>query len=858
MLKKSPIVYIIYIAALFASLTICIPAFSGQFQQDTIDNLYKLPADQKTAIEDKIKTKDVTTEDLDKLSSQQKETFEEMFKQKEMEGTLEISPEKKGIPANETFSPEAPITTKELSIIEKVYSEQLPTEISRQVRQFGYDFFSQPASSFAPVTDVPVGPDYVIGPDDSFTINLWGRFEAKYSVTVDRNGEISIPKIGTIKVWGMTMEGMRKFLNETFSKYYTGFEMNIVMDRIRVIKVFIVGEVGRPGTYTVSSLSTVLNSLYAAGGPTKNGSMRDIKLIRNNETFKVDLYNFLLKGDKTQDKTLQSGDTIFVPLINKTAATAGIVKRPAIYEFSDQIDLYELLNYGGGITPYSFTKRIQVERIVAHEHRIVLDINITDTGELLQNSQWNININDGDLVKIYPVFGKIENIVYLEGNVKRPGGYEFKPGMHLKDLISSYGDLLAETYFSFGRLIRLAPPDNHEEQHSFNLEKLLNGSEEDNLELSPLDRITIYSKNDMKEKFKVTIFGEVKKPGMYKYVENMKIADLVYLSGNILRKAYKTNAELVRIERSEEGIVQKSIQINLVEALNNNPEQNIPLEPDDLLFIRGIPDWDNTGMTITLGGEVKFPGTYAFLKGEKISSVIKRAGGYTDSAYLKGAFFSRKSVEEQVRSKVDELITNLEKDILQSSITGEYAESTPEQVAAKQDQLKYKEQLLGKLKLTAVTGRMVVKLMPLEQFEGSPFDFEMEPGDSLNIPKVSNSVGILGEVYTRQALLFKKGKTVSYYLSQVGGPTQNANTDEIYLVRADGTTISRLQGSSWNSEGFGWFTPGFMNIKVEPGDTVIVPQQFEKIDFLKVADTVARTIGNIALSAGIVIGAVVR
>ena len=856
MFKKRSISYIIYMAVVFASLIICLPAFSEQFQPYSIEDLNKLPADQRMAIEDKIKSKEVTKEDLSKLPKPQRELLEEALKKKGG-GAMELSPEKKETPVTEAL-PEKALPEKQLSAIEKIYSEQIPTEISKEITQFGYDFFSQPSSTFAPVTDVPVGPDYVIGPDDSFTINVWGRFDASYPVTVDRNGEITIPKIGTLKVWGMTMEGLRKFLNETFSKYYTGFEMNIVMDKIRTIKVFIVGEVTRPGTYTVSSLSTVLNSLYAAGGPTKNGSMRDIKLVRNNETFKVDLYNFLLEGDKSQDKTLQSGDTIFVPLINKTAAAAGIVKRPAIYEFSDQINLYDLLSYGGGITPYSFTKRIQVERVVAHEQRIVLDINITDTGEILQNSQWNININDGDLVKVYPIYSKIENIVYFEGNIKRPGGYEFKPGMHLKDIINSQEDLLPETYYGYGRIIRLAKPDYHEEQLSFDLEKLLNGSEADNLELAPLDRITIYSKDEMKEKFTVKVLGEVKTPGVFQFVENMKVSDLVYLAGNILRKSYKTSAELVRIQRSEEGVSQKNIQINLEEALKNNPEYNIPIEPDDTLFVRSIPDWYEAGRTITIDGEVKFPGVYSYSKGEKLSSVLKRAGGFTDAAYLKGAFYSRKSVEELVRKRIDEFISNLEKDLLQSSIVGEYAELTPEAAKAREESLMYKRELLEKLKKTKIVGRMVVKLSELEDFEGSPYDFELEPEDFLGIPKKPSSVAMLGEIYTPQALLYQKGKTVSYYLSQVGGPTQNANTDEIYLIRADGTTISRLQGSSWNSEGFGWFTPGFMNIKAEPGDTIIVPQQLEKIDFLKLADTVARTIANIALSAGIVIGAVAR
>lgn len=744
------------------------------------------------------------------------------------------------------------------SKIERLYAEKIPAEVTKDLRQFGYDFFNEEISTFAPVTNVPAGPDYVIGPDDEFTINIWGRFDASYPVRVDRNGEITIPKIGSLKVWGMTLEKMEKYLRREFSKYYTDFKMNIVMDRLKAIKVFVVGEVKNPGSYTLSSLSTALNALYSAGGPTKDGSLRDIRINRNSESFKFDLYDFLLNGSKTQDIQLQSGDVVFVPIIKKTAAVAGFVKRPAIYEFEDKITLYELFQYCGGISPYGMTKRVQVERVIAHKQRIVLDVNISKKEDLLEKPEINISVQDGDLVKVYPIYSKIENIVYLEGNVKRPGGYELKEGMRIKDIVTSYDDLLPETYLKYARIVRLKMPDYQEEQLSFNIKKLFEGSEEENLLLRPLDRITIFSKDEMKEKENVTINGEVRYPGEYEYIDKMRVADLVYLAGNILRSAYKLNAEVVRREIKDDVITQRSIYIDLAKALAGDEKNNIFLKPDDTVFIRIIPEWENAGMKITLKGEVKFPGDYIFKKGEKLSSVLRRAGGYTDKAYLKGAIFTRKSVEKQIRSRLDEIITNLEKDILQSSIIAEYATMSPEEARAKEESLKYKKELVKKFKAATVIGRMVVKLAPLDKFENSPYDFELEDGDTLEIPKYPSTVSLLGEVYTPQSILYQKGKTVSYYLAQVGGPTNKANKSEIYLVRADGTTISRLQGRSWNPDSFGWFTPSFMNIKVEPGDTIVVPTKLEKVDFLKMADSISRTVANVAATVGIVFGAILR
>ena len=749
---------------------------------------------------------------------------------------------------------------EEKSELEKIFAGEIPTTVSTRLTQFGYNIFTSPVSTFAPVTDVPVGPDYIIGPEDSFTIILWGRFEASYPVVVNRNGEINLPKIGNIKVWGLTFEEMRNLLQNQFSKYYIDFKMNITMNKLRTILVYVVGEVKTPGSYSLSSLSTAYNALFASGGPTKKGTLRNIQVLRNGEVLqKIDLYEFLLKGNKSHDQKLQSGDTIFVPIIGPVVGIAGNVKRPALYEYKDNFSLKDLIETAGGITPFGYLNRVQVERVVAHEKKIVTDLNLSGIEDFETNSLLKELLQDGDLVKVYPIFTAIQEIVYLEGNIKRPGGYELKKGMHLNDLIKSFDDLLSETYLPHGSITRMVPPDFHSETIAFNLGKLLGGDLSQNFELQSQDKVKIYSKNEMQELPKVKITGTVGKPGDYIFLEKMRVKDLIFLAGNFQRNAYLPSAELTRIIKFEDKTSTKHIYIDLREALKENPEHNIPLEPDDHLTVRNIPDWvlDNT---VTLKGEVRFPGIYTIAKGEHLSSVLERAGGYADKAFIKGAFFTRESEKIKIKERIDDFVTKLEQEVLQESVPGESPNALlgagqSEELLMRKEFLTLKTELIRKMREAKIEGRILIKLDSLEKFKNSIYDVELEKNDTLFIPPVPSSVSVLGEVYNpNSSILYAKGVTIGDYLNRVGGTNKNANESEIYLIRADGTTISRLQGRSWNTEGYGWFTPSFMNIKAEPGDTILVPKRVIIFDYLKYADQVTRTIANLATTVAVVFG----
>ncbi|HUT71540.1 MAG TPA: SLBB domain-containing protein [Desulfatiglandales bacterium] len=744
------------------------------------------------------------------------------------------------------------------STIERVFSEEIPQVVSKDIVQFGYDLFSSKVSSFAPVTDVPVGPDYVVGPGDSFIISLWGRLEARFEVGVDRNGEITLPKAGVIKVWGLTFSELKQTIYKQLSKYYSGFQMNITMDKLRTIRVFIVGEAQTPGSYTLSSLSTVYSALFAAGGPSKRGTMRNIQLMRNGKVLRaIDLYDFLLKGDKSQDERLQSGDTIFIPVIGPVAGITGNVKRPAIYEVKTPMTLQGLIDLAGGVTFLGYLQRVQVERVEAHQKRVVADFDVS--GSLKTSGpELKTLLRDGDLVKIFPVLSTTRDIVYLEGHVKRPGGYEFKKGMTLLDLISSFDQLLPEPYLDYAEIIRLVPPDFHSETVAFDLGKLLRGDPSQDIALNELDRVTVFSRESLREIPQITIGGEVQRPGKYRLLENMRVKDLIFNAGNLKRSAYLPEAEITRLKKTEKGVTPELIKINVGDALKNNPEHNILLEEDDYLFVRQIPEW-YTDKTVILSGELKFPGEYSFSNGERLSSIIERGGGVTEYAYLKGAFFTRGSAKRIQEERIRSFIDQLEQEILKTEAQAAEAVFSEKEVKGLEQSLVVRQQMLRKLREAKVTGRVVMALDSLEEFKGSKYDLVLEDGDTLTIPKKPGIVNVLGSVYNPTSIIYTKGKNVDFYLNLVGGPTPDAEEDEIYVIKADGTVISKTQksksGLSWDSEGRRWVSGGFMASRIEPGDTVLVPTKITRFMWKKELMDWTTILFQIAVSAGVIIAA---
>ena len=750
-----------------------------------------------------------------------------------------------GISAIEKAISEAPVS--------KEKSEPQPFTAGR-VEQFGYNFFKPDSSDFAPLTDVPVGPDYILGVGDRIVLTLWGSVEGKYDLEVKRNGEITLPRVGTVSVAGVNFGQLQQLIRNHLATVYKDFQLDVSIGKLRLIKVYLVGDVKAPGDYNVSSLSTLISLLSAAGGPSKTGSLRNIQVNRNGKLVEsVDLYDFFLRGDKSRDVRLQSGDTVFVPTIGPVAGIVGNVRRPAIYELKGEKNLKDLLVLAEGINPGGYLQRIQISRIVAHEKKIVADFNLDvgKQGSNVDEKLKSIPIQDMDLVKIFPIDNTLRDYVKLEGYVQRPGNYALKPGMRVRDLLPE-DNLLLEYNQEIGEITRYSPPDYHPEKLIFNPSKALAGDPAHDLVLKEFDVVRIFSRWDLEDMPKVKISGEVRMPGTYRLFKNLTVRDLLILAGNPTQTAYMKNAEINRLKKTGESVSSFPITIDLDEALKGNPRDNLILQPFDELIVRKIPNWaETTERYVTLKGEFRFPGVYPIYKGERLSSVIERAGGYTDKAYLLAAKFTREYIQKLQQKRMDELIGKAEQEILKKQSEVAAVASSKEELDATKAALESLQRSVDLLKTTNAEGRVVIHLDNPENLKHSPYNVELMGGDILEVPQMPNAVNILGQVYNPTSIIPVDKEDVAYYLEKAGGPTRDAELDDIYIVRADGTVQSRQQVSFFRS----LVGSGFMSTDLEPGDTIIVPQRFEKTAWMREIKDLATILGNLALAGGVIVAA---
>lgn len=759
-----------------------------------------------------------------------------------------------------------PLPAEELgSSLEQAFSRSTRTlqdkaetdPFKREIKQFGYDFFKNSAQLAGSMDNFPVGDSYILGPGDTISIAVWGSINARHELTVDRNGEIIIPRAGSVKVWGLSYEKAREAIAKAMSRYFKNYEMSVSLGRLRSIQVFVVGEVEMPGSYPVSSLATVINALSAAGGPTKNGSLRAIRLTRANmPAEEIDLYEMFLSGDRSKDVRLQNGDTVFVPVIGPVAAVAGEVKRPAIYETRGKQTLADVIQMAGGITASGFTGRLQIERFSGNSSRIVLDY-LPQDGRM-DAATSGIEIQDRDMVKIFPVQAAVRQVVSLKGNVARPGEYQFRKGMRIKDVLSGFADLLPESHLAAAEITRLALPDYHKEVLSFNLGKALEGDAGENVLLQEQDTIRVFARGEMQEKPIVTINGNVVNPGTFDYYPGMTVRDLVAAAGSHTRNALLDMAELSRITVSGDRASATRLQIDLGKALNGVPEHNLPLQADDVLIVRGITGWkESADKFIRLTGEFKFPGIYSVGVNEKLSSLIARAGGYTDRAYLRGAKFTRQSVQKEQQKRMNEIIIKTEKEILQKQASLASVAASKEELEATRSALEALQKDLERMKTLKAEGRVVIRLSHIDELKRSSYDLDMEGGDVLEVPPRPNVVHVMGQVYNPTAFVYlPENSLVESYLNKAGGATNDAESSEMYIIRADGSVFSRQQSSfgiKWSDEAKQWSFGSFMSTFLEPGDALVVPQKLERTAWLRDIKDITTIISQIALTAGTIL-----
>jgi protein involved in polysaccharide export with SLBB domain len=662
--------------------------------------------------------------------------------------------------------------------------------------------------------DLPAGPDYVLGPGDGIVLNLWGSISQRLNRTVDRQGQVALPEAGTITIAGQTIGQAQEMIRKTLGEQFQNIRVEISLARLRTVRIYVVGDVERPGAYDISSLSTPLNALYAAGGPTSRGSLRTVRHYRGQELVReADLYDFLLHGVRSDIDRLLPGDTILVPPVGPQVTISGMVRRPAVYELKGEAGLNEVLDLAGGVLVSATLRQINVERIDAHQRHTMLSVQLPEdgTGDGASKTLAAFHVQDGDRVLVSSILPYNEKAVYLEGHVFRPGKYPYRDGITVNELLRSYQDLLPEPA-DHAEIVRLQAPDFRPMTISFKLSDVLVG--DDPIALQPFDLIRIFSRYEV-DPPKVTILGEVLRPGEYPLAQDMTAAGLVTMAGGFKRSAYREQADLSSyVVQNGAKVVVAHRAIEIGKAVAGERNADVTLKPGDLVSIRQLTAWVDIGASVAVRGEVVYPGTYGITEGERLSSVLKRVGGFRETAYPIGAVLERVQVREMGEKTRLEMIRRME--TASPGLSGALS-ATPEQAATLQAMEQQRQQILASLRSHPAGGRMVIRISAdVGRWENTPADIEMRAGDTLVVPKRPNFVMVGGQVSNATAISYLRGKEAGWYLRQAGGTTPSADKKGIFILRADGSVVGR-SGGLWREN--------VLSTRLQPGDSIVVPEK---------------------------------
>jgi protein involved in polysaccharide export with SLBB domain len=694
---------------------------------------------------------------------------------------------------------------------------QVPEQTS-SLRRFGSDaFLHHGLNSSEMVTDLPVGPDYVLGPGDAVVVSLWGSVSQTLSRVVDHEGRLILPEAGPVMVSGLTMAQAQALAEQTLRPQFHELHVQLSLARMKSVRIYVVGDVQRPGAYDVSSLSTPLNALYAAGGPTAVGSLRTVRHYRDKQLIsEIDLYDFLLHGMRGNAELLLPGDTILVPPAGRQVTMAGMVRRPAIYELRAEQNLDDVIALAGGLLVSASTAQIKVDRVHAHSGRVTESIAVADASDVvsMRKNLQAYTVEDGDHILVAPILPYSERAVYVEGHVIRPGKFAYRDEMLLTDVLHSYADLLPEPA-DRAEIIRLRPPDFRPESIQFSLSEAMIGNTR--IRLQPFDTVRVLGRYEL-DAPKVTIQGEVLRPGSYPLPDKLTAAQLVRLAGGFKRSALLDHADLTSYDiKQGSSIASHRTTIDIGRAVEAaDAAADVQLKPGDVLTVHQISGWNDIGASVTVNGEVRYPGTYGIQDGERLSSVLKRAGGLRNTAYAPGAVLIRIQVKDFEQKSREELIRQIETTSaatkLSPSLSGSDQSATLQLIVAQQ------QQVLQRLRTQPPNGRLVIKIgSDIAEWENSAADIEMRAGDVLNVPKRPGFVLVTGQVYNSAAITYAPGKNAGWYLRRAGGPTEMANKKDVFVIRANGSVVGRDSGQ--------WFGEDVLSTKLNPGDVLVVPQK---------------------------------
>jgi protein involved in polysaccharide export with SLBB domain len=778
-----------------------------------------------------------------------------------------------------------------------------PTEFQQMVRVttgrslpiFGASIFSSRLpSTFAPVQNIPVTPDYVIGPGDELRIDTWGQVNQRGLFTVDRTGAISIPQVGAVHVAGLRFDQVTEFLRGQLGRVYRNFDINVNMGQLRSIQVFVVGQARRPGSYTISSLSTLLNAVFASGGPLPQGSVRDIQLKRNGKTVvDFDLYDMLLRGDKSKDVPLAPGDVVFIPPVGPQVAVVGSINVPAVYELHGETTIEQLLELAGGRTNTALGSKVRVERIYEHEMHSLVEVDLSKSG--------NMPLQNGDVVFIDAIVDQFKNAVTLRGNVANPGRYAWHPGMKISDLIPDKEMLITRDYwqkrsdlgqmpvlykreqerdaegnpivrrygngrypitgyFSQGDLSRTGSQQQQLEgaqDQSSNLNNNIQGQQDQ----SDYENNSQAQPND----FQNTLPGGVGQTSTSQQRQNNSPNDrrdtattntttggssvgsaLTGGSGQFPVKTKVTmaapdiNWSYAVIERQSKNDLKTSLlSFNLGKViLGGDQLQNLELLPNDVVTVFStadlrVPTAEQTRF-VTLEGEFVGSGVYSVLPGETLRQLLKRAGGFTPDAYLYASEFTRQSTKRVEQQRLKEYADQLDAQSAVDYSANNARSLSDRDAAAAAAATTQAQAVVARLRRAQPSGRIVLQLKPNSSGVDSLPDLALEDGDRFVVPRVPSNVNVEGQVYSASAFVYESDKQTRFYLREAGGPDRLADKSREFVLRADGSVLSRQYGN-------------FDKAIIYPGDTIVIPQRLQARAILRNMVDIATIVGQFGL-----------
>ena len=752
-----------------------------------------------------------------------------------------------------------------------------PTEFQQMVRVttgqklpiFGASLFSQVPSTFAPIGDIPVTPDYVIGPGDQLRVQVWGQVNQQGSYFVDRTGSIAIPQVGTIHVAGLRFSEITSFLRAQLGRVYRNFDLNVNLGQLRSIQVFVVGQARRPGSYTIGSLSTLLNALFASGGPKPEGSLRDIQVRRGNEVIThFDMYDLLLHGDKTKDVMLQSGDVIFIPAVGPQVALVGSINNPGIYELNGATKIEQLLELGGGRTSVAAGSSVKLERIFEHTTRTILDVDLAKSQD--------VPLQNGDVITVTPIVDKFKDAVTLRGNVANPGRYVWRPGMRVGDLIPNKDALVTRNYWQkrneLGQVQPQYEPSPNEQMFERGLQQQTpNGNrynQSSNQNVINRDGTPAAVNNGV--------------PNTYTYDQNGNLQNTTIPNGNTTtQQSNDRNAQLNPLsdQRSTSmggmlagdnrlfppktdvvlsapdidwtyAVIERQSPVDLTTSLlsfnlgkvvlDGDQTQNLELLAGDVVTIFStadlrVPTSQQTRF-VRLEGEFNAAGVYSVKPGETLRQLLARAGGFTPDAYLYASEFTRESTRRMERQRLNQYADQLEAQVSAATSSAASRAVSDRDATAAAASAEEARSAIARLRRREPVGRIVLDLKPDSRNVDTIPDLALEDGDRFVVPRVPSSISVEGQVYSANAFVYQPHRRVKDYLRQAGGPDREADRKRSFLIRADGSVLSRQYGNLEKAQLF-------------PGDTIVVPPALDRRSVLRTIVDISTIVGQLGFAA---------